>query len=209
VSREPTLDELIDAETAGAERQRLQRTHELLLQAGPPPELTPELRKVPTFGVIPLQARRRSVKRRALVLLAAALSLVVVFAAGYFANQGGGGKSSAPVAHLLALKGTTIAPNAHASLEVWRPQDGNSPMSLSVAGLPKLPARTYYEVYVVRDGRIMTHWSCGTFRVDGPKSVTLSLNAPYPLERGDSWVVTRQGVGGIEPGKVALRPVKA
>jgi hypothetical protein len=203
------LDELIDAETTDAERQRLQRTHELLLQAGPPPELTPELRKVPTFGVIPLQARRRSVKRRALVLLAAALTLVVVFAAGYFANQGGGGKSSAPVAHLLALKGTTIAPNAHASLEVWRPQGGNSPMSLSVAGLPKLPARTYYEVYVVRDGRIMTHWSCGTFRVDGPKSVTLRLNAPYPLEHGDSWVVTRQGVGGTEPGEVALRPVKA
>ena len=40
MNREPTLDELIGADTTGAERERLQHVHELLLEAGPPPEVT-------------------------------------------------------------------------------------------------------------------------------------------------------------------------
>lgn len=206
MSREPDLNDLIDAETTGAERQRLQHVHDLLLQAGPPPELTPELLEAPTFGVVPLQLKRRAVKRRALVLLAAAVAVVAVFGAGYGVAHLRSGKSASPSpVAVLALKGTSIARGARASLEVWHPRDGNWGMTLNVAGLSKLPPRTYYEVYVVRDGRILG--SCGTFRVTGPQPLTVKLNAPYPLEPSDSWVVTRQGVGGIEPGKTVLRPV--
>jgi hypothetical protein len=80
-------------------------------------------------------------------------------------------------------------------------------MTLSVVGLPKLPAHTYYEVYLVRDGK---PWgSCGTFRVDGSSRLSLTLNAPYSLEKGDSWVVTRPGPAGEEPGKTVLRPITA
>jgi hypothetical protein len=209
VSREPTLDDLI-GETTGVERQRLEHVHDLLLQAGAPPELPPELHQAPDFGAVPLRLRRRTVKRRAFVLLAAALSLAVVFFAGYaVASQDGGGGStnSARAVESLSLKGTPSAPGATATLDVWRPEHGNWPMTLSVSGLPKLPARTYYEVYLVRHGRILG--SCGTFRVSGPQAVTLTLNAPYPLEHGDSWVVTRQGAGGAEPGRPVLRPVAA
>jgi hypothetical protein len=92
-------------------------------------------------------------------------------------------------------------------LQIWRPKNGNWPMVLTVAGLHKLPLPRYYEVYVVRDGHILG--SCGTFRVQGPQSVRVTLNAPYPLERGDTWVVTRQGAGGTEPGTTVLRPVTA
>jgi hypothetical protein len=204
VSREPSFDELIDGEMTGAERQRLEHAHELLLQAGPPPELPPELRKAPSFGVVPLEVKRRVVKRRALVLLAAAVSVVAVFAAGYAVSSQRGGKSQQAL-EVLDLKGTPVARSATASLEVWRPHDGNWPMTLNVAGLPKLPQRTYYEVFLVRNGQILG--SCGTFRVAGPHAVTVTLNAPYPLEHGDSWVVTRHGAGEAEPGKTVLRPV--
>lgn len=206
MSRKPTLDELIDAETTGAERGRLEHVHDLLLQAGPPPELTPRLREAPTFGVVPLRVKRRVVKRRALVLLAAAVAVAAIFAAGYgFGSRGGNGASQT-----LALHGTRLAPHAQATLEVWHFQDGNLPMTLKVAGLRKLPPRSYYDVYLVRDGRVQPWGVCGSFRVDGSsRELTLNFSAPYPLQKGDSWVVTRPGPGGAEPGRTVLRPVNA
>jgi hypothetical protein len=210
VSREPNFDELIGAETRGAERERLRGVHELLLQAGPPPELPPELQEAPKVGggVVRLQPRR-VLKRRALLLLAATLSIAGVFAAGFAVadDHGGSRTATAQVVRSLSLKGTTLAPGARATLQVWHSQAGNWPMTLSVRGLPKLPAATYYEVYLVRNGK---PWgSCGSFRVTGSShAVTLTLNAPYSLRKGDSWVVTRAPVGA-EPGTTVLRPVAA
>ncbi len=205
MTREPNFDELVGAEASGPERERLRRAHELLLEAGPPPELPPQLQKAPHAGIVRL--RRRAVKRRAVLLLAAAISIAAVFAAGYaVADHRGGAGHTVGAAEVLALQGTAKAPNATATLEVWHRQGGNWPMTLSVVGLPKLPPRTYYEVYLVRDGK---PWgSCGSFRVSGSSRLTLRLNAPYPLHKGDSWVVTRAPLGG-EPGATVLRPVPA
>jgi hypothetical protein len=205
VNREPNLDELIGADdTTGAERLRLQHVHELLLEAGPPPELSPKLEAGPTLGMT-LTRRRWATKPKAMLLLAAALAIFVVFFAGYVAGNGGG-KSAANVARLITLKGTPQAPHAQATLEVWHSRAGNWPMTLSVSGLPSLPSHTYYEVYLVRNGK---PWgSCGTFRVEGPSggTVTVTLTAPYSLRKGDSWIVTRPGAGGAEPGKTVLKP---
>ena len=206
MNREPSLDELIDAEATGAERERLQHVHELLLRAGPPPELSPELESGPTLKMTLPQRRRRNVKQRALVLLAATLTLTLVFFGGYAVGNGGSKSSVAPLN--LKLRGTPQVRNARASLEVWHRSGGNWPMTLNVVGLPKLPAHRYYEVYLVRNGR---PWgSCGSFRVTSSKRATrVTLNAPYTLQKGDSWVVTRPGAGGAEPGTTVLRPVSA
>ncbi len=201
----PDFNELVGAEATGAERERLRRAHELLVQAGAPPELTPQLRKVPSFGVARLQ-RRRVVKRRAMLLLAAALSILAVFAAGFaVADHRGGSAKTDRSAATLALQGTKEAPHARATLEVWHARSGNWPMTLTVKGLPKLPRHTYYEVYLVRNGK---PWgSCGTFVVSKPSQpLTLTLNAPYALRNGDSWIVTRPGPAGSEPGKTVLGP---
>jgi hypothetical protein len=208
LTREPNFDELIGAEATGQERERLRHAHDLLVRAGPPPELPPSLQKAPSFGVFSLH-QRRIVKRRSLVLLAAALSIAVVFVAGYAVGNNRGGKTAEGGAStLLALKGTPAAPNARATLAVWHSRSGNWPMKLSVEGLPKLPAGTYYEVYLVRGGKPWA--SCGSFRIASSSSgaVTLTFNAPYSLEQGDSWVVTRATLGS-EPGKTVLRPISA
>jgi hypothetical protein len=201
VNREPTLDELIGADTTGAERQRLQHAHELLLQAGPPPELSDKLEGGPTLGMTLGQKRR--VKRRAMLLVAATLTVVLVFLAGYaVANHGTSGPT--PVI-TQALKGTAVVPQAQGTLEVWDSQSGNWPMRLTEVGLPTLGPHTYYEVYLVRDGK---PWGlCGTFRVAGTpeEPVTVSLTAPYTLRKGDTWVVTRPGQSGNEPGQTVLR----
>jgi hypothetical protein len=207
LTREPSFDELVGAETTGAERERLRNAHQLLLQAGAPAELPPGLRKAPSMGSVVKLEQRRKVRRRALVLIAAALSVAVVFFAGYAVANHGGGKGTPALAASVSLTGTRLAPQAQGQLEVWHPNAGNWPMKLRVSGLPELPRRSYYVVYWVRDGRIVA--SCGQFRVDGPQALTVSLNAPYPIEHGDTWVVTRQGFGGPEPGKLVLRPVRA
>ena len=205
MNRDRNLDELIGTDVPGAERERLQRTHEMLLEAGPPPELSPKLEEGPTLGMT-LQ-RRRAVKRRAMLLLAAALAVVAVFLGGYVvANQGG---SSPAASHKLELKGTGPARNAQATLEVWESNSGNWPMTLTAVGLPQLPKHRYYEVYLVRHGK---PWgACGAFRVEGnpQQPVTVTLTAPYTLQKGDSWVVTRPGRSGSEPGKTVLAPVTA
>jgi len=202
VNREPTLDELIGTETTGEERARLRQVHEMLLDAGPPPELSPKLEAGPTLGMT--LHRKRALKRRAMLLLAATLAVVGVFLAGYaVADRGGGGTS--PVLR-QALEGTALAPQAQGTLEVWDSRDGNWPMTLSVVGLKQLPPHSYYEVYLLRHGK---PWgSCGTFRVQSPNPgvVTVTLTAPYTLRKGDSWVVTLPGAHGTEPGKPVLRP---
>ena len=207
MNREPTLDELIGAETTGAERQRLQHVHELLLEAGPPPELSPELEAGPNLKMT-VGKRRRVVKQRAMLLLAAAVALSLVFLGGYAVGDNRGSSKSAPAVS-LKLTGTSALPSAaQASLEVWHPRAGNWPMTLTAVGLPKLAPHNYYEVYLIRDGRLSG--SCGTFRVTNPKrAVTVTLNSPYTLQKGDSWIVTRPGPGGVEPGKTVLRPVTA
>jgi len=151
--------------------------------------------------------RRRAAKPRALLLLAAALMVLLVFFAGYGVGNGSGGKSASHPVIRQAFAGTSIAPQAQGSLEVWDSRDGkNWPMTLSVVGLPKLPPHNYYEVYLLRHGK---PWgSCGTFRVSGSPdaATTVTLTAPYSLRKGDSWVVTRPGRGGAEPGQTVLRP---
>ena len=122
----PDFDELVGNDATGAERARLREAHELLLRAGPPPELTPKLKAGPNPGTVRKLERRRVVKRRSLVLLAAALSIVVVFFAGYAvsSHRGGGNSSSTGIVQTISLQGTSSAHDAQATLDVWRERDG-------------------------------------------------------------------------------------
>lgn len=211
MNRNPSLDELIGDEATGAERERLQRAHEMLLEAGPPPELSDTLEAGPTLGMTLGKQEGRRKRPRALLLLAATLAVVLVFFAGYTFGGNKSGNSGQPTVLRQALQGTSFAPQAQGTLEVWGSQDGghNWPMKLTVVGLPQLPPHSYYEVYLFRHGRL--GGSCGLFRAgSSPQApVSVSLTSPYQLEKGDSWVVTRPGRGGTEPGQMVLRPVKA
>jgi hypothetical protein len=214
VNREPTLNDLIGGEPTGDERQQLQHVHEMLLEAGPPPELGEKLEAGPTLGMtLARQRHRRKLKRRGMVLLAAAILVFMVFVAGYASRSTGGGGGGPQAVITQQLKGTSLVPQAQGTLQVWNSQDAgtNWPMTLTVVGLPTLAPHNYYEVYLVRNGK---PWgSCGTFRVGNSRnaagsSVTVTLTAPYTLHPGDTWVVTRPGSGGTEPGQTVLSSVK-
>jgi hypothetical protein len=194
----PDFDELIDDDVRGAERERLERVHELLIAAGPPAELPPHLEN-PTLAMT-LVRRPGRARRRVAAIAAIAAVLVVAFVLGYLAGNRGGGLASQTS---LRLTGTKAAPNALASLRIL-PVDtsGNWPMRLSATGLPKLGHKWYYEVFLVRDGKIYA--PCGSFVSTGTVDVT--LNAPYRLRPHDTWVVTKQQWGDHEAGTVVLRP---
>jgi Anti-sigma-K factor rskA len=202
--RGPDFDELIGDEVDGAERERLRRMHELLLRAGPPPELSPQLEAGPTLAMT-LGRRPRPARHRLVLIAAAVAALVAAFVVGYVSGNGGGNTQSAGE-RVVKLAGTTAAPSAFASLEIdSKDSSGNWPMRISVTGLPKLPDGKYYEVWLVRGGKIFG--SCGSFVVGGPKGTTsVYVNAPYRLKSGDSWIVTRWTPAERKPGPVVLRP---
>ena len=195
----PDFDELIDDDVRGAERERLERVHELLVAAGPPAELPPHLEQ-PSLAMT--LARRPGRNRRRIAAIAAiAAVLAIAFVVGYIAGNRGGGLTAQTS---LELTGTKAAPNALASLRIL-PVDssGNWPMRLSATGLPKLGKKWYYEVFLVRNGKIYA--PCGSFVSTG--TVDVSLNAPYRLQPHDTWVVTKQHQGDRKTGPIVLRPL--
>jgi hypothetical protein len=205
MTRPPNFDDLVGTDLEPAERERLRRAHDLLVAAGPPAELTPEFEAGPTLAMTLGRPKRQRVQRRGALLAAAVIVLMLAFLAGFVAgNRGGNGVASG---RLLKLEGTKAAPAALASLRIQKVDaSGNWPMRLSARGLPKLPAKGYYEVFLVRDGKIYA--PCCSFVVKSRDSVvSVQLNAPYRLRQNDSWVVTKQLPGGREAGTVVLKPL--
>ena len=188
-----SFDELIGAEPAGAERERLRSVHELLVEAGPPPEITPEIASGPTTMMTLGKARRARNSRRKLVLLVAAAALVAaIIGIGLSTNSNKQGL-------VVPLHGTVVAPNATGTLDVLRPRT----MRVDVRGLE----RGTYGVYVVSNGR--PSLECGSFVVTNfGMNTTATLTSPYRLHAHDTWVVARQRAGG-GPGVTVLRQYTA
>jgi hypothetical protein len=206
VTRQPDFDDLVGQDMTPEERARLYRAHQLLVEAGPPPELSPELESVPwpDDALGPLWGRRKPSSSRRVLLLAAALATAIVV--GFLLGQASSpnSRTSIDARRTVQLHGTELARDALATLKLGkRNAEGNWPMVLSVKGLPRLPQSGYYDLYLTRGGKPLV--SCGTFNVKGETVVALS--AAYNLERFDKngWVIVRKTPGHFEPTQVVLR----
>ncbi len=177
------FDDLVGNDLTAEEEARLRRVHELLVQAGPPPEPPPALREHPAKRSWQLPAFRL---RFAPALALAAATIAVVFGVGYLVGDRGGGFSAERV---IAMRPTASGPAAAvASIKVGAQDEaGNWPLVLYVKHLPEQPVRQYYELWLTRNGKTVA--TCGTFRVHGDET-TVRLNAPYKLKAFDGWVVT-------------------
>jgi Anti-sigma-K factor rskA, C-terminal len=209
MTRRPDFDDLVGQDVPPDERERLRRTHELLLEAGPLPELSPEMDAVPwpDDALQPLLGRRRPKKGRRVLLLAAALVTAVVV--GFVLGQATTSTDSSAInaRKTVELRGTPLASGALATLKLGKPDEaGNWPMVLHVSGLPTLPKGGYYALYLTKGGRPLV--SCGTINVSGATSVRLS--AAYVLETfdKDGWVIVRQTPANhFRPNQIVLRAV--
>lgn len=179
------FDELVGAEVEGPERERLQAVHELLLAAGPPPELPPSLQHPPgRERDEAVRVLRSAYPRRRLV---AAVALAVVLALAAF---GGGylmGAHEESATRTVKLVGTEAAQGAVAAVRVFPADDaGNHSLELTVRGLEALPARGYYELGMTKQGELVA--SCGFFKVEGDRT-DVKLNASYDLTKFDGWAI--------------------
>ena len=211
--RGPDFDELVGADVAGAERDRLRDVHELLLEAGPPPELSPELETVPwpDDALAPLGLARRSRERRRRSPLLAAAALVTAVVAGFLLGQATGDKSSNGfnTQRVVKLRGTALDSDALATIQLGdADRNGNWPMLVHVTGLQPLPEGGYYDLYLTRKGRPVA--LCGSFNVVRGEA-TIRLSAAYDLGHFDrnGWVITRQIPPNHKPRDVVLRPSSA
>lgn len=177
--RRPDFDELVGGVLPADERERLLRVHELLLQAGPPPE------SAPSATVVELRPRRR---RGVLVALAATF-VVAAFAVGIAVGDRAAGRDTDFV---VAMEGTSAAPTASASLVVYEIDDaGNWPMEVKVDGLPPAESGRPYELWLTKDGELTA--LCGYFKTDSGGSASVPMNAPYRFKEHDGWVVVEEG----------------
>jgi hypothetical protein len=195
VSRPPEFDELV-SDVEPEERERLRRVHELLVEAGPPPELSPALASAaPPVDAASTAEDERDVSWLPRRRLGAALVLVGAVLAGTFGLgylTGGSESDGGETAGIQISRTAPLAGNGAASGVVnvgRRDANGNWPMILTVRGLPPLSGGDYYTLALAKRGKPIV--TCGTFNVADRSQRTLQMSAAYDLDRFDGWVVTR------------------
>ena len=192
----PKFRDLFGDDLAPEERARLQRVHDLLVEAGPPPELPPSLAEAPHSGAQPPSWLPR--RRLGAGLALAATIAIVAFLGGYVA---GFNRNNFEQTRAVSMHGTSDAPNAKGLIKLGaQDKAGNWPMAVTVEGLPLLPERGYYELFLKRDGRLLR---CGNFNVKAG-TTRVEFSVPYTFERNDNWIVTRWRRGEDEPGPALL-----
>jgi hypothetical protein len=205
--RTPNFDDLVGQDVPASERDRLRRTHELLLQAGPPPELSPELDPVPwpDEALQPLGLFRSSNRRQGRPWMQMALAAAAVLVVGFLLGQALSSKSgSFSAIRVVEMKGTPQAPHAAASIAVGRKEsDGNWPMLVTVTNLPPAPDGGYYDLWLSNKGKPVA--LCGTFNTRFNGDTAVKMSAAYSLDhlKFDGWVVTKH-VAGLPEGNAPI-----
>lgn len=183
--RGPDFDDLVGTDLDASERERLLRVHDLLVAAGPPPELQLREDVRSTQAPVRLSSRRR---RGALLALAAALG-VVVFAVGVLVGDSGDRPGTFAV---VTMTGTAYTTGVRASLTIFDVDEaGNWPMELDVDGLAPSTGGRPYELWLTKGGKLAAQ--CGSFLAEADGTTTVPLNAPYKLKEFDGWVVVVEG----------------
>jgi len=178
--RGPNFDELVGSDLESAERARLERVHDALIDAGPPPDLPPRLSAPPTSNVVHLRRRRRAWP----ALLAATLG-AVAFAVGFLVADSRGPSTD----RVIALTGPG---GAAASLVVFEIDDaGNWPMELEVEGLEPPSGGGLYQLWLTKGGRLAA--LCGSFLAEPEGTTVVPMNAPWRFDEFDGWVVVEEG----------------
>lgn len=192
----PDFDEISEGATP-EERARLQRAHEALIAAGPPPEVPARLTDAPaTAPRVTFLARRRA----QVAFLAAAALVAVAFGIGFFVGDRGDQfhKSGS-----VAMHGVGAAQTASASILIGnRDSVGNWPMLLKIRGLKPLD-NGWYELFLTKDGKKIA--PCGTFAVHDEGVTEVRLSVAYDLSRYDGWIVVAYDLDTHKTGPALLR----
>src|SRR5437899_12588501 len=103
--------DIVDTEGLDPEEEaRLRHVHELLVRAGPPPDLPPSLERTPEAAEaeivqFPLLPRRRW----AVAALVAATLVAIAFVGGYALGHSKGDRAAFTVNRIVAMQGASLA----------------------------------------------------------------------------------------------------
>jgi hypothetical protein len=194
VTNEPDFRELVGDEGDHAELDRLRRVHELLVAAGPPPELSPAVANPPEVEesrVFEFK-RRRPATLLAVGIAAAAAAFVIGYAVG---NHHG----SFETQFAVPMHGLGQSKAALADIKVGtHDTGGNYPLEMTVRGLKALPKGGWYELLLSKNGKPTL--PCGDFGVAGTET-TVRMSVPYDFSdlrahgAFDGWVVVAHRPG--------------
>lgn len=177
------------------ERQRLRRVHDLLVEAGPPPELPASLRRTPRP-----ERRLASLQRRGVAIALAAAIAALAFGAGFLVADE---DDDFEAVRTIEMHGVGSAANASATIELGRPDAaGNYPVRLHVQGLQQVEREGYYELLLSRGREPIA--SCGTFKVESEET-SVPLTVGYEIDRFDGWVVAAHRLRHSEHPPIVLR----
>jgi hypothetical protein len=181
----PDFRELVGDEGTPEELEQLRRAHDLLVAAGPPPELSPRLAEAPAaIGRVSWMPRRR---RGAAFALAAGVT-AAAFGVGFLIGDRGSSQfqsQGSPIAMHAVASGSP----AKASILIGsRDEVGNWPLLVRVSGLKPLPKGVWYELYLTKNGKTAA-W-CGAFSVNASGRTTIHFSVPYRLKDYNGWIVT-------------------
>jgi hypothetical protein len=194
--------DLVDPDELSPEEEaRLRRVHDLLVQAGPPPDLPPALLEPPTkppeadIVQFPLLPRRRLTP----AAVAAAALAILAFGGGYLFGHSKAKSATFAAKHVVPMHGRA----ANGIIRIaQRDSVGNWPMQVEVSGLPEQQNRNaYYELWLTRNGKPTE--PCGQFRVHG-NTTRLTFTVPWASGGADGWAVTAQAPGREGPGPIVL-----
>lgn len=174
----PEFRDLLGDDLPAEDRARLGRVHELLIAAGPPPELPPSLAEAPDRASRPPSwlPRRRLGAAFALAATIALVAFVGGYAAGYQRSD-----SDFDAARSVVLGGDD-AKRAVVRFGA-RDANGNRSMLVSVQGLSRARDGNYYTLFMTKDGRPIV--TCGTFNVRDEGLTTVRFTVAYELENFD------------------------
>jgi hypothetical protein len=176
----PDFRELVGNDLPEEERARLKRAHDLLVAAGPPPDLPPALAEPPVAGASVSWLPRR---RAGAALVLAATLLLTAFAAGFLLGDRGDSSESRP----FDAERTVVLGKSGSALVVVRlgnaDRHGNHPMLVTVEGLERQTGGDYYSLLMLRNGKPVA--VCGTFNVAGRGATTIRLTTAYDFEGYD------------------------
>ena len=185
----PDFVDLVGDEGTPEELERLRRAHQMLIEAGPPPELSPRLADAPATRGTTRSSWGPGRRRGAAFLLAGAVA-AAAFGIGFLVGDRGSSDfpSSGTSIAMHAPEGAADR-TAHASVLIGdRDEVGNWPLLVRVSGLKPLPEGRWYELYLTRNGKVIA-W-CGSFSVKNRGRTTVHMSVPYKLRGFDGWVVT-------------------
>jgi len=179
----PDFIDLVGDDGSPEELEQLRRGHDLLLAAGPAPELSPRVAEAPASIAKKSRLPRR---RRGAAFIVAAGAAAAAFGIGLLIGDRSSSEFS--TAHVYPMHPPSGRGVARASVAVGD-QDavGNWPLLVQVSGLKPLPKGVWYALYLTRGGKITE--LCGTFNAKREGRTSVRMTVPYKL-KGAQWIVT-------------------